>query len=359
MIHVEREGLRRTGRVVLAGLALALMIGAAPAAAENECGPITESLVMTASRLACWDGAIVGDGIDVDLAGLTVHGQGLLVVGTGNTVRNGHLEGQHDPDDWEAAGIEARPSSGTKLGALTIEGFNIGVYAGDRTSVENSTVVRNERGIYNFIESSGLRATNVRFEDNGVGILFNAGTGARMVGNRFVRNDVGILAGPSDLGGMGGSVVRENRFEENGFGVRISQFVGANGVTIEKNRFMRSRSSGIAIVSFVDMESDGGGRDAVIRDNIVLHSGTDPETVTTCFAGTSAVNCVTKTADDGITIIAQSGSVPPTMTVGGNRTVRNAGHGIYAPGVTDGGRNVAAANGQRPACIGVACRGSR
>ena len=42
-------------------------------------------------------------------------------------------------------------------------------------------------------------------------------------------------------------------------------------------------------------------------------------------------------------------------TFTGNRAIGNAGHGIEAYGVTDGGANTAKGNGAEPQCIGVVC----
>jgi hypothetical protein len=51
-----------------------------------------------------------------------------------------------------------------------------------------------------------------------------------------------------------------------------------------------------------------------------------------------------------------SRSSAPATTLKRNLLVRNAAHGIEAiAGVTDGGRNVARANGADPQCIGVVC----
>lgn len=80
---------------------------------------------------------------------------------------------------------------------------------------------------------------------------------------------------------------------------------------------------------------DSGGRNVTIRNKLVQDSGSSPETVSTCLG--KADGCISRLANDGITVLAWNPAIPPTITVTGNRTVGNASHGIHAPGVTDGG----------------------
>jgi len=306
---------------------------------------------MTEDLLACWDGWIIGDDLIVDLDGLTIKGREVYVMGADITVRNGTLDGTDAPA-W-TTGINAMVSMDAVLEELTIRGYAAGVEPGGRTTLRGSTLEGNRSGVFNYW-GTGAQIRDNRFQDNTRGIAFIGGGAATIVGNHFEGNRAGIQAGISDDGGMDDSTVRSNRFERNRFGIAIEQFVGADNIVIEENEIFASESSGIAVISmFYDSFYDGGGRNVIIRNNLVEGSGTAPEEVSTCLG--QADGCISRLAEDGITVLAWNPAIPPTITVGGNRTVGNAGHGIYAPGVSDGGGNIASTNGASPACVGVTC----
>jgi len=350
---VSHSWLRRSAFLLVA----ALMIGLAPvvAVAEEDCGPITSSVVMTEALLACWDGWIIGDDdtddITVDLDGLTITGRGIYATGANITVRNGTLHGTDAPRF--TTGINAAISTDAVLEDLTIIGYSLGVELGARTSLRNSHLEGNGSGAFNYWGYDAWIRDN-RFKDNRWGIAYISGGGATITGNHFEGNRAGVQAGISADGGLENSIIRSNRFERNGFGVAIEQFLGANDVMIEDNEILASESSGIAVISiYYNGFTTGGGRNVTIRNNVVEGSGTSPETVTTCLS--EAEGCVSRLANDGITVLAWDPAIPPTITVAANRTIGNAGHGIYAPGVTDGGGNLATANGSTPPCVGVNC----
>lgn len=99
-------------------------------------------------------------------------------------------------------------------------------------------------------------------------------------------------------------------------------------LTVARNRFVGNLGTGLAI----DRAADGPSND---------------------FSVAVTANRFVANAGSGMTV--RWGDQASVVTVGGNVAGRNDGHGIDAPGATDGGGNRATANGTSPDCIGVAC----
>ena len=73
------------------------------------------------------------------------------------------------------------------------------------------------------------------------------------------------------------------------------------------------------------------------------------------FSPGGTTNLIGQIVNDGVHV-SVTGQPATLVTVANNLTIRNADYGIEAPGVTDGGGNFAAANGNPAQCVGVVCR---
>jgi len=150
---------------------------------------------------------------------------------------------------------------------------------------------------------SGPKVADNYFADNTVAYSagYNGFNDAEPYGdavhdNRFVRNDVAV-----EIEALASAVFRDNEFRENRIGVRGPDGAAAYSVIVAGNTFRRN-VDGIYLPP-VEVSSGGNAR----------------------------------------------------VSVGDNTAVRNRGWGIYAPGATDLGGNVARGNGKSPQCVGVAC----
>jgi large repetitive protein len=133
------------------------------------------------------------------------------------------------------------------------------------------------------------------------------------------------------------------------------QLGAGEGNLVANNRVARALSDNISVDSF---DPDNPTVGTVVRDNLVRDAGVDDIAVgTDVNADPAAVtdtlilrNTATGAGDDGIDV----GSVATTLTR--NRAFRNDDLGIEAVrGVTDGGGNKAAGNGDSRQCTNVFC----
>ena len=171
--------------------------------------------------------------------------------------------------------------------------------------------------------------------------------------NKFIGNDIGVQVWDEDFHGANHTQILQNSFTDNGVGIRIKGSAGGNDTVIDGNTIKDSAASGILVTSegmgYIGIPR-GGALRTIIRDNTVTGSGATPQAVSACKGDPAP--CST-TADDGITVLAPA-DIAATMVVANNRANRNAGHGIEAPNVTDGGLNSAKKNGAG-GCLGVSC----
>jgi hypothetical protein len=348
------------GRVTtVAILALVLGLLSTASAAAEDCGPVTSSTVMTEARLACWDGWIIGDDITVDLGGHVVRlDRPILGDGSRLVLRNGTVDARDVPSTDPAVSFFI--STDALITGLTVRNApGIALELGERTIVRSNTFVDNWAAIERWYGGHAVIERN-RFVGNRSGVLLQGGWDDRISDNRFERNDVGVNIPASDWSSVRTRIV-SNHFDRNGFGVHLWAFVDASDLLIERNTIHRSGASGIAVVSNVAFDGPeagrGGGERTIIRGNTVTGSGTAAQEVSACRYHAAERDCTSTLANDGITVLALDPDLPSTIVVSGNRTIRNVGHGIEAPGVTDGGGNNAAANGTSPGCLGVSCRG--
>ncbi|QHT55073.1 hypothetical protein GXP71_02525 [Cellulomonas sp. H30R-01] len=194
--------------------------------------------------------------------------------------------------------------------ASTFSDNGSGIWSGGDATVSDSTFTRNGAAVR--ASEASLTVTRSTFVDNGTGVgpMYN---GFATVGSsRFVGNDVGV-----DTANALGGVVQGSHFTSNGLGVGV----GRLDVHVEGNVL---RGNGVGIGT---RPADLEVYDATILNNTLRLNG------------------------DGIVI--ENGD--ESVQVGGNDVRRSTGKGIWTPGVTDLGGNVARGNGTEPQCVGVVC----
>ena len=180
--------------------------------------------------------------------------------------------------------------------------------------------------------------------------------------SRLVRNDV-VIASISD---GGSAAIVDSVLVDNG---RLSGFVGVANLGLLRNTIRGSDEvvspswwTFVAVTdnTFVDngVAVSLGSHPGDVQGNTFRHN--EVAIAVSAPAGgiwdgpAQLVGNTLKHNGDGI--VAQDGA---DVSVGDNRALRNSGWGIYAPGATDLGGNVAKGNGREPQCTGVSCGGSR
>jgi parallel beta-helix repeat protein len=385
-------GLVMTAALVAAGLVgVTAPANAAPRGTAVSCGvTITRSVVLHRDLTGCpSNGIVIGaDNITLDLNGHKISGDMALVDcerGTacdrgvdnsqghsGVTIMNGSISGF-------AIGVWLEDADTNKVRKLRVaENAFVGILVIEARRVEltRNTVVRNgigndgggigliashhslvERNVANNNGSAGLQAiegseNNVisrnEVVDNPHSGLSIDGSRNRVALNLLARNgDNMIVAGDRNL-------VSRNRIrnaagcEDNGCGFGIS-FEHGVGNRFTRNLITRAKV-GIRVDAF-----DSPASDTTIDRNLVVGASSDgivvdleqvgPVTGTRIYR-----NVVIGSGDDGIDV----NSAATKLT--GNTTLRNADLGIEAvTGVTDGGHNRAAGNGNPAQCTGVVC----
>ncbi len=160
------------------------------------------------------------------------------------------------------------------------------------------------------------------------------------------------------------------------FGATVDHSVIGNGISLYDTGGTITHNvvtGGITIISGEFPDTSG-----LIADNTILGAtpngaGIDIDDAVNAYALTIRHNTVTGTSGDGIRIASSceppfcftsvpSGIPYGPITLRGNRTIGNGGHGIeltlsgLSPGhVIDGGKNVASGNALDPQCVGVVC----
>lgn len=176
--------------------------------------------------------------------------------------------------------------------------------------------------------------------------------------SRLVRNDVVI----SSISDGGAAAITDSTLVDNR---RLSGFVGIAHLTLLRNVirgsdevvspfwwvFVRAADN-----TFVDNRvavslgsHPGDVRGNTFRGNGVAIAAAAP--IGSIWEGAAAIvdNTLRRNGD---AIVTEDGAV---VSVGDNRALHNSGWGIYAPGATDLGGNVAKGNGNEPQCTGVVC----
>jgi parallel beta-helix repeat protein len=232
---------------------------------------------------------------------------------------------------------------------LTTDQAGVDIFDSDHLTLVGNTVFAN--GDIGFFVS-GLddgRFVGNRIADHPeTGILLDHGNGNVFSHNRFSNDQDGIvvsgdgntvsgnwLSGPSECP------------EECGFGISLE---GGTGNVIERNTVLRFHQAGIRAASFEEF----GGPPTVgntISRNLVRGATVDGLLVeSTAFDTLLEQNIAIGAGDDGIDV----DNAATTLTR--NLAFRNGDLGLEAvAGVTDGGGNHAAANGNPAQCTNVVC----
>jgi len=399
-----------------APLALALMLAGSHGqalAAEVRCGDtITADSTIHADLTNCpGDGLVIrADNITLDLNGHTIDGDARpgttdpdagirLETHHGVTVHNGIVQEFDTGVLLDAAGQNVlRRLTVLRSGARGIQlqnGSNhnrldfdtssdngrsgIGLLSSDDNLVQRSTASGNPfNGFAGFTARHNvIRANDFSHNEAGLGVQ-DGSNNNRIIGNRTTSNAfVGIAVEGSDhnsitgnhsmrsgagmiLGGDGnaavGNLVTGSLIcaEDCAVGIAVE---GGTGNLIVANRISRTGLEGIRVNSYTDATPTTIG--TVIRANLIRDAGSDGIGVATDpgSAGPAGVsdtllsdNLVIGSGHDGINVASA------TTTLTHNLALHNAYLGIQAvSGVTDGGGNHAAGNGDPAQCTNVAC----
>ncbi|NNF54280.1 MAG: hypothetical protein HKN03_07540 [Acidimicrobiales bacterium] len=319
-------------RKVISILSITVLIAAMSAvpAVGNSIGcgdTITSDLTLMADLGPCPDdGLKVGaSGITINLNGYTISGDS---VGLGGGVR---IEGNFS-------------NVVVRNGAIT--GFNEGVVlagGANANHIWGLTLDSNNRGVDlaggNF---NNLIEKNVVTNHGGDGIRVDASSGNIVQKNTVVDNVFGI----SVSNGANNNLVSKNTVTDNRFG--ISVFTDADGNTVEKNVI-----SGVSVDGGIQVER-GSDNTRISKnnssDNFTNGILVEPADGAAPVGTVLELNITNNNAGDGINV--QSASATLTKNTANN----NNDYGIEAlPGVTDGGGNMAAGNGNPAQCLNVAC----
>ena len=352
------------------------------------CGDtLTTDTTLHADLVDCpSNGLVIGaDNITLNLNGHTIDGDGALVdpcadetcdLGVDNLAGHSNVTITGGTIREFGFGLLVGGADDNQLNRLTVSDnlfSGILVFEATHLRVEHSTITRNGlgtdfSGIAAFAMTHSTLAHNHVADNGDIGLFAEGIEGNRIVGNEFSGNpeagmlvdgsrnvvsrnrltsgaDGIILAGDDNLVSRnhisgapgcrgcgygisfeGGSrnVFELNHIASTRWGVRVDAFTGlARDTVIRRNLVRRVAEDGIV----VDQERAGPVENTLVQRNIVLHAG-----------------------DDGIDVNN------PSTTLSGNVAVRNRDLGIEAvPGVTDGGGNHAAANGNPQQCTNVSC----
>jgi hypothetical protein len=379
-------------RIVLLGLAvvlLGLMAPTAQAAPRLACGAVVTTSTKLKADLVCPTGTalrIEPDGAPVvlDLGGHEVRGTDVGIAASAGgtsgavTVRNGAVTGfstgisvAYAPgtriEDVElvgpgraaagSVGVAVKASPAYVLDDATVKGFRTGlqVQAGDGGRISGSTLSRNGTAVSLTPSVYSLTVSRSRIRDNDQGFALSQ-SAMTVVRSQVSRNGVGISLFQSsatirrttiaDNGtGIDGYSfesrinLSDSTVRSNGTGVRLLDY-GLRGTAnvIEGNTIKDNDGAGLVL----DLTRSLGAPALTIADNRFLDNGDDP-----VDAGVAGVS------DQGLAVRVAEGA--GSVVVTDNQARRNAGIGIDAVGVTDGGGNTARGNGGSTQCVGVVC----
>ena len=372
----ENQGSRFGWRQWCVALGFALLaplvVWVAPAtaaptpAAPIGCGSVITTSVTLTQDLNCVGAGLIidADHITVDLGGHTITGNDTAtgisaapfpLSSEGVTIQNGTI--QHFFAGVYAAGLsgarfvhvrvldnqngffnpsgnDARISIMFSLVAGNVTGLSSGSNTTSYTVVL-STFANNFAGVSTNQVSDDVFVWN-DFHDNVYGFSLSQSEPFMITANQIHHNTVGVALDCPTLG-IGASVTN-NAFFANHVGVLVTDLC-AGGHQITNNTFVNNTTAGVSLSSTLPF---GVPNPTVISGNAFLSNGSAPDPA---YPG----------ANDGIAVAAGIAAAN-TITVANNLAVRNADYGIEAPGVTDGGGNLGAANGNRAQCLGVVCR---
>jgi len=384
----------RRAFILLTALALSHLgsvAGAAPSTGQPgpACGDtITTDTTLYADLVDCpSNGIVIGaDGITLDLNGHTIDGDGALVdpcqdetcdLGVDNLAGHSNVTVVGGTVNEFGFGVVVGGADDNLLSRLTVtENIFSGILVFESTHLrlERNTITRNGldtdfSGIAAFAVRNGLLAHNYVADNGDIGLFAEGIDDNWIVGNKFSGNpEAGMVFDGS------GNVVSGNHASNNGDGIVLAgdnnvvsrnhithalgcpegcgygiSFEGGSRNVFERNIIARAHW-GIRVDAFTGLARDTAIRKNVIRrveeDGIVV----DQEQVGPVQNTLVERNVVIRAGDDGIDVRN------PSTTLTGNVAVRNQDLGIEAvTGVTDGGGNHAAANGNPQQCTNVSC----
>jgi parallel beta-helix repeat protein len=367
--------------------------GAAAVGAQPHCGSVlTRSTVLTRDLTGCpSNGLVIGaDNVTLDLHGHSVDGDGTLQdacpgdqpcdVGIDNssgharlTVRGGSIGDfatdvlvigaeQNDLRRLSVArsffaGIVVVNSSGTRVmsstvtdNGLTTDSAGIVLFTSQDSRIQGNRLSGNgDAGLFVGQADSNLIGDNTVADNTNAGVALD-GIGNDVSRNRVVRNGDGIIVTGD------GNRIRNNQVQDAvgcsdggcGFGVSLE---GGTGNTVSDNDVLRAHTVGIRVDAFT-----GSAAGTVIRGNVVRDAGVhgiavDFEHVGPVTDTLVVANVALRAGNDGIHVDSAS------TTITRNTAVNNTDLGIDAvPGITDGGGNRAADNGNPLECVNLGCR---
>jgi large repetitive protein len=371
------------------------VLGSSPALASHvSCGDtITTDTMLDSDLLNCPNtGIVIGaDNITLDLNGHTIDGDGKLqedcaeICDTG-VVNDGYsrvtIQGGSVRDFAVGAFVLGASSNRLRrlsasrnlfVGLLVVEstatqveqnsasdngrttnGTGIVVFASHDNRIERNMVSRNgDEGMF-IGESDNNRIVRNLVADNVfAGIAMEGDDHNELSGNRVLRNGDGII-----VIGDGNTITRNHVADAVGcpedggigcgFGISLE---GGSHNLVAGNNVARARRADIRLDAFAGATSGN-----VVRANVVRAAGVDGIAINLEHVG-PVINTLLErniaigAGDDGIDV----DSAATTLTR--NIAVHNGDLGIEAvPGVTDGGGNHAAGNGNPAQCTNIDCR---
>lgn len=331
--------------------------------------------------LSCPGTALVvgADDVTIDLNGFHLGGagagSGVTDFGHGRlTVRNGTIGG------FDAGVTLVRHRDGV-LADVRLSGNRIGVFAaqGSRNTVRRAVITGSRSlAIAGLDSETRMVVADSHVADNAGGVAFASNSsGARIVGNRISNSGHGVEATES-----GGLVVEHNAIVGNRAGV---SFWLSGGNVVSGNRIADNDGRGVGIflpfsnrnrvegnliegndVGVQVGDSTGAfAQDTVVAGNHVRGNRSAGMVVLATFGNVTGTSITRNSfnrngadasapeAGDGLRVVG--GPVTGAITVASNTADRNAGNGIDAVGVVDGGGNRASRNAAAVQCIGVVC----
>ena len=385
--------MRRLGLSLIVAVALSAAVGSASGRAvalEPGCGAtITVDTKLQSDLVNCPNnGIIIGaDNVTLDLNGHVIDGDGTEVTDCppdepcdlgvidfghqGVTIKGGGVRGftfgvfvAGAPDSrvtrlvlsdnlW--SGLLVADSSHSAIDAvtasangLTTDQAGIDVFDSQELTIANNAVFENGDIGFFIVGLDNSRIENNSISGNPEAAIIIEGSGNELSHNRVLKGGDGIVVSGD------ANTVSGNRLsgpsecpDECGFGISLE---GGTGNLVEGNTVVRFHQAGIRIAAF---EPEGGPPTVgnTISGNLIQDSDVDGVLVeSTAFDTLLERNIAIGAGDDGIDVQSSA------TTVTRNLALHNGDLGIGAvPGVTDGGGNRAAANGNPAQCTNVAC----
>ncbi len=319
--------------LALSASAATFTIGTPAFGSGVACGDTVSSTARLRADLHCSGEmlTVAGEGTVLDLGGRTVSGAGILVTGGAVTIRSGSLAGAPDGSDL----VFVDGGATLRLDRVRLSGS------------AGQTGVMVDYGAHAEIRRSDVRGFGIGVDLFGGGP--NSMTASTLSGNRVaVHVD------------RAGNTLHRNLFDRNGVGVWITGRGGPSdaSASVAGNVFARHAEVAVRVTGAADPRVTGVGGE-VARNWILAGRGVgvevDAPELSAALALSVNGNVAAFNSSDGIRARGPAEALAGAVVVR-NHVLANGGHGIDAPGVTDGGGNAAILNRLQPQCIGVVCR---